>query len=244
MIVSITLVKYKRFYIPFALLAMALHRLPLMLNKKCLFWKLMGCGKNAGFSMKPDWQLWATLAVWKDYQDLEHFQQHSWIADWWKKFSSDQWTLICEPLTSHGQWTGKEPFKQTENSSGSNYAGPVAVITRARIRPSKIKRFWSSVAKVASIMSESKGYVASFSMGEAPLYLQATLSVWESMDDVVNFAYHSAEHREVIKKTRDEDWYSEELFARFKPVASIGTINNKRPLGNIKLPDSNFNTRS
>ena len=82
-------------------------------------------------------------------------------------------------------------------------------------------------------MLNSKGYVTSFGIGEAPLYRQATFSVWESVEDMKAFAYQSAEHREVIQKTRDENWYSEELFARFKLIASFGTLKGADPLKQI-----------
>jgi len=83
------------------------------------------------------------------------------------------------------------------------------------------------------LMADASGYITSFGIGEAPVYRQATFSIWRSIDDVKAFAYASREHAEVIKKTRDEKWYNEELFARFKPVASFGTINGKDPLNGI-----------
>lgn len=230
MVVSITIVKYRRLFTPFALLAMALHRIPLMLDKTCTFWKLMGCGKNGGFNLQPDWQMWVTLAAWEKRKDFNQFYTTSWVASWWKKLAKEEWTILCEPLSSHGKWSGKEPFITTVNPKEVTYQGPVAVLTRATIRPQKVKSFWANVGKVAAIMETSKGYVTSLSMGEAPFYLQATLSIWESMDDVVNFAYKSPEHAEVIRKTRTENWYSEELFARFRPIATFGTLNNKNPL--------------
>jgi heme-degrading monooxygenase HmoA len=83
-------------------------------------------------------------------------------------------------------------------------------------------------------MVKAPGYITSFGIGEAPVYRQATFSVWQSLDDVKNFAYKSREHAEVIKLTRSENWYSEELFARFKILESFGALHEKDPLGNLR----------
>jgi heme-degrading monooxygenase HmoA len=107
------------------------------------------------------------------------------------------------------------------------------VLTRATIRISRLKNFWSHVDEVAGLMTSAPGYVTSFGVGEAPVYRQATFSVWKSIDDVKNFAYKSREHAEVIKLTRSENWYSEELFARFRLVASFGSLDGKDPLNDL-----------
>ena len=44
------------------------------------------------------------------------------------------------------------------------------------------------------------------------------------------FAYSMQEHAEVIRKTRKEDWYSEEMFVRFIIVGSRGSLHGKNPL--------------
>ena len=181
--------------------------------------------------------MWVTLAEWKTREDFDRFHQDSFISSWWKRFGKEQWTILCEPLSSHGKWSGKEPFTGKFFVKDSLTSEPIVVLTRATIRPTKIKSFWSNVGFVSAIMDKSKGYVTSFSMGEAPFYLQATLSVWESMDDVINFAYKSPEHAEVIRKTRSENWYSEELFARFRLVASYGSLNGKNPLAALRQTD-------
>ena len=230
MLVTLTIIRYTKLKIPFAFLAMAIHRLPLMLNKKCSFWKLMGSGKNGSFDKKADLQQWGLLAVWSNENDLQKFLKTSFISSWWRLFATETYTIVCQPITSHGTWDGKEPFGKAQNSA---YNGPVAVLTRATIRFNRLKNFWANVDKVADLMAHSKGYITSFGIGEAPLYRQATFSVWESLDDVKAFAYQSEEHRDVIQKTRDENWYSEELFARFKPIASFGTLKGEDPLEHI-----------
>lgn len=228
MIVSLTIVRYKKLLIPFALLAMAVHRLPLSLQKGCTFWKLLGSGKNGTFDTKPDWQQWGVLAVWDNPESFYQFHNQSFIAFWWSFFLVEKWTILLSPLQSHGKWDGKEPFGSTQSDINN---GPIAVLTRATIRLNKLKQFWGNVGSVAGLMITAKGFIASFGIGEAPLYRQATFSLWESLEDVKDFAYRSKEHSDVIKRTRAENWYKEELFARFKPIATIGTIKGKNPLG-------------
>lgn len=79
-------------------------------------------------------------------------------------------------------------------------------------------------------MTSAPGYITSFGVGEDPFMHQATISFWQDMEAVKGFAYRSPEHVEVIKKTRSENWYSEELFARFIPIKSRGTLRGKNPL--------------
>lgn len=231
MIVSFTVVRYRPLFIPIAFFAMAIHRFPLWLNKKCKFWKLLGCGKNGTFDLQPDWQQWALMAVWEDENDFNAFKRSSFISWWWRKFASDEWTLLCVPLASHGQWDGSDPFKMNKYYDYENEA--VVVLTRATIRLSKLKRFWTHVDPVAQIMAKADGYLHSVGIGEAPFFRQATLSVWENMEKMKAFAYGSKEHADVIKKTRKEDWYSEELFARFKVISSSGKLSGRNPLDKI-----------
>ncbi|SDS94386.1 spheroidene monooxygenase [Mucilaginibacter mallensis] len=227
MIVSLTIVRYRKAYIPVALFAMAIHRLPMLLQKGCTFWKLLGSGRNGTFDLQPDWQQWGLLAVWNSREDFDRFNERSFIKYWWNLFTSEQWTILCEPLQSHGKWDDKEPFG---NADRKDHIGLVAVLTRATIRISRLKNFWANVDNVTKLMKDAPGFITSFGIGEAPVYRQATFSVWQSIEDVKAFAYASKEHAEVIKKTRTEKWYSEELFARFKPIASFGAINGKDPL--------------
>lgn len=227
MIVSFTIVRYRKAAIPLALLAMALHRVPISLQRGCSFWKLLGSGRNGTFDLEPDWQQWGLLAVWDGREDFDNFYKSSFIAYWWRILARESWTVLCQPLESHGKWNGREPFGESGRQSDD---GPVVVLTRATIRWRKLKPFWSNVDNVANIMAKAPGYIMSVGVGEAPVYKQATLSFWENQSAMKSFAYKSPEHAEVIKKTRAEDWYSEELFARFKPLESFGSLMGKDPL--------------
>jgi heme-degrading monooxygenase HmoA len=205
---------------------MAVHRLSMAFQKDCTFWKLLGTGKNGQFSLKPDWQQWALLAVWDNKDHFDNFYSYSFIASWWKFFGAERWTILLDPLQSHGKWGGKEPFG---SAVMKDHEGPIVVLTRANVKYSKFRQFWRSVGGVTNQLYQAKGYVLSFAIGET--YSQpATFSIWRNMEDMKAFSYAGGEHADVIKRARKENWLSEELFARFGLIESFGTIDGTDPL--------------
>jgi heme-degrading monooxygenase HmoA len=110
----------------------------------------------------------------------------------------------------------------------TEYDGMIAVLTRATIRLNKLSAFWKNVETVSSQMRTAKGFITSVGIGEVPFIKQATFSIWQSKEYMKQFAYNMQQHAEVIKKTRKENWYSEEMFVRFKIVASSGSLRGKK----------------
>ncbi len=239
--VSLTIIGYKKIFIPFALLAMAIHRLPLWLNKKNSFYKLLGSGKNGTFDKKPDWQQWAVLTVQSSELAVQSWdavtlnEKHinekvlgKFIAGWFAFFKCETCTFLMEPIESHGLWDGKKVFGELPPKT--DYKGTIAVLTRATIRINKLKYFWQNVAPVAAHMHTAKGFLFSAGIGEIPWIKQATFSVWQSKEDMKAFAYGTKEHAAVIQKTRKQNWYSEDMFTRFKIIKTIGSIKGVAPL--------------
>ena len=236
MICTLTTVRYPRWMGWAGFLSMAIFRLPLWLNKDISFWKLMGCGKNGTFDKTPDWRQWAVLTVWSLESKVKShkttpdskLQTPNFLLSWWKFFGCEVWTLVLEPIEGHGTWDGKECFgtlpKQTE------YEGMIGILTRATIRLNKLGSFWKNVAGVAHQMTGAEGFITSLGIGEVPWVKQATFSIWESKAHMKQFAYQMQEHAEVIRKTRKEDWYSEDMFVRFRILSSIGTLQGNDPL--------------
>jgi hypothetical protein len=91
-------------------------------------------------------------------------------------------------------------------------------ITRARLKWSQAIRFWRSIPPVVTDLHNSPGLLYSIGIGEAPIGLQGTFSVWQSGAALRDFAYKNAPHRAAIEDTKRFDWYSEELFARFELI--------------------------
>ncbi|MES2848714.1 MAG: spheroidene monooxygenase [Bacteroidota bacterium] len=235
MLATLTIIRYKKRYIPFALLAMALHHIPFWFNPKATFYKLLGCGKNGTFDKNPDWQQWGIVAAHPEQLVTQNASLKelygNFINGWLKLFNCEVCTFYLEPIEGHGKWDGAACFgnlaKQTD------YDGPIAILTRATIRLSQLSAFWKNVAGVASQMNSAKGLITSIGIGEMPYIKQATFSIWQNRDSMKTFAYQMKEHAEVVRKTRQENWYSEDMFVRFKPLKITGTIRGITPLEGI-----------
>lgn len=179
------------------------------------FYKMLGTGAGNGFSISPNWSQYALLCVWDDEGNAEDFQgSHSLFGELCQR-SESHWTVRMRTAMVHGQWEGQQPFQV--NAANMHDDAPVAVITRATIRTSRLLHFWRNVPSVSSSMNGSPGLLFSVGIGELPLIQQATFSLWRSVGDMKAYAYRSKAHSEVIRKTRALNWYKEELFARFIP---------------------------
>lgn len=195
----------------------------------------MGSGKNGTFDIHPDWQQWGIFAINSQPVALNNSEEDvliklygPFINNWISFFNCETWTVFLEPIEGHGSWDGKQPFG--ELAKNTDYGGPLAILTRATIRLWKLKAFWQNVTGVADQMSTADGLITSIGIGEMPLIKQATFSVWQSREHMNRFAYQMHQHTKVIKKTRKEKWYSEDMFIRFKPLKSIGSIKGNDPL--------------
>jgi hypothetical protein len=79
-------------------------------------------------------------------------------------------------------------------------------------------------------MKKAPGLLFSAGIGEAPVYRQATFSLWQNSEAMKAFAYRMQEHRDVVRDTRKYAWYSEEMFLRFRPLYSCGSVRGINPL--------------
>lgn len=194
-----------------------------------LFWRLLGTGRGRSMSLGADLRRWALFAVWRGEGDLEEFLRTSPIAARWRAEGRESWQVRLAPVSSRGAWSGRDPFAATPIARDDG-EGPVAVLTRASIRPGRLVAFYRSVPPVDELLRRQDGCLASIGMGEWPLVRQATFSLWRDREAVRAFAYHGEAHRRVIERVRTHDWYAEELFARFTPYASEGTWDGADPL--------------
>ena len=205
--------------IPFALVAMAMDRFVLLSSSNVGFFKSLGTGKGETFTPADANALrWGLVA---EVNNLDSFDQ-SFVIKHWRRNSVSEFRAVIEPIASHGKWAGKEPF----TPSVQNWDGQVVAITRARIAWLQNMRFWRAVPPVTASLKSAPGLIAAIGIGEAPIGLQGTFSIWESPAALRDFAYRGQAHTQAIAATATYKWYSEELFSRFAVRDLRGSIND------------------
>ena len=135
--------------------------------------------------------------------------------------------MYLRPVSSRGAWSG---FSNWELSDPDPNNKLVVALTRATIKPSFLYNFWKMVPRVSREHHQYKGLIFTKGISEVPILEQATFSVWESVKDMEDFAYRTF-HNEAVFKTRKADGFKEEMFTRFQPVATSGTLLGNDLLG-------------
>lgn len=224
MIVRLDVWGIPRTGIPRAFLRMATQRRGVRTIPGVRFAKLMGTGSGETFTMRDaDLRHWAILTVWSDEAGAESFDDHR-VARAWQDSSTEHACVVMRPLVSRGSWSGKEPFAVPDTKPAP---GPIAAITRARIKPHLWWRFWSSVPPIALDLRSDPGVLFTLGIGEAPVGLQGTFSIWRDAAALSEFAYRRPAHAEVVTRTHELQWYAEEMFTRFQVMDIRGSYDGR-----------------
>lgn len=208
---------------------MALARLALRREGRLQFWKLCGSGTGEGFTPKPNWGVWAILAVWPDETTARDGVADSPVWRRWRGRAVESATVYLAPLSARGAWSGVNPFTPGPDPDLAN--APLAVLTRASVKPSRALRFWRRVPDIQAVIGADPDVRFKIGIGEVPLLHQVTFSIWPDAASMARFARGDGPHARSIKAVRDEGWFRDELYARFR-VLGVEGLWNGRPLLN------------
>jgi hypothetical protein len=208
-----------------AIWRMAMDRRSLKRDSSVAFFKLLGTGSGDTFTPgDANPRVWALLVTLdpKNANNQNKLKEldSSKVVTAWRKFAHNEVRLIASPISSHGHWSKQQPFLVTKQE----WDGKILAITRARIAWRQNLKFWRAVPPVIESLRKSPGLELAIGIGEAPVGLQGTLSIWRDSESLREFAYKSAAHTAVIKRTELAQWYSEELFARFALLEIRGLL--------------------
>ncbi len=198
------------------------------------FWKLCGSGTGEGFTPKPNWGVWAILAVWPNAETAKMRIAEAKVYQRWRSVAQESWTVYLDPISVRGKWSGHAPFAAANAPKADGHA--LAVLTRASIKPSKMMRFWNRVPDISSVIGSDPNVMFKIGIGEIPFLHQVTFSIWPDAGAMAKFARGDGPHGRAICAVRDGNWFAEELYARFAVTGSDGQWGGRDPLSDAPDP--------
>lgn len=188
------------------------------------FWKICGTGESFIPGLRPD--DYAILCTWPDRATAETQLRSARPFGWYHARATESWTLFLSPVTARGAWSGVAPFAP----EGEMPDGALAALTRATLRPRILPRFWGRVPDIRNVIGDDPNVVFKIGLGEVPLLHQVTFSIWPNSRSMAEFARADGPHARAIRAVREEHWFREELYARFRILGDQGSWQGRSPL--------------
>src|SRR5262249_25640778 len=150
------------------------------------FARLLGTGRGAATTRSVDLRRWAALVAWDDADALDQFLASSPLALRWGRHAEEAYHLRLTPVRSDGRWGRRNPFAVTPRATDGG--GPVVVLPRATIRPRAWGAFGAAQPGVdATLGAAAPGLLRVAGVGELPVGLQGTVSLWRDADAVTTW---------------------------------------------------------
>ena len=192
------------------------------------FHKLLGTGTRDGFHPYPNFSVYAILATWPSLTTGRERIAESPVFQRYRAHASEHWTVFLEASQCRGRWAGDDPFDVPAQGSEPETEA-VAVLTRASVKTRHVLAFWRHVPSISDSIRRQDQLLFKIGLGEIPWFHQVTFSIWRDSRAMEAFAYSGA-HRRAIAGVRQGDWFSEELFARFRVLHAEGQWEGALPL--------------
>ena len=187
-----------------------------------VFSKVMGSGFDGGFGLRPSGSRQALFCLFTNEAAADAFLSSS-VANSYAMRSREFCTVKLRAYSCKGTWAGRA----IEVSAAAPESGPIATLTRASIKPLAARRFWRMQPASEVSLAQASGCLLATGVGEAPLFRQATFSLWSSVDAMNAYARTGA-HLAAIQAAHAGHFFSESMFARFVPLGLAGSWRGQR----------------
>jgi hypothetical protein len=195
------------------------------------FVRVLGTGRGSLTTASVQPERTALFCVWNSSDDLWRFVDTRFADVGVAHAVREAWHVELHGAGGHGSWRGCAVPELIVRADAQRVAsGPMIVLTRANVRLAAWRRFHRAGVAVDEQLQKAAGLRAVVGVGELPVGALATLSVWDSLAAMRDFAVGTEHHRAVVARTRTENWYGEEMFARFVPYRSAGTWDGRDPV--------------
>ena len=175
------------------------------------FSKMLGCGYDGGFGLRPSLSRQGLFLVFDQVQQAHEFLDNSPIVKQYQQHCKELLTIVLNPYSVKGSWSGMR-LNPTQSAPAADHA--IATLTRASIRPRRMFSFWRLAPATHDALFAASGCLLAIGVGEAPFVRQATISLWENTAAMNQYAQQGA-HLAAIKAAYQEDYFSESMFVRF-----------------------------
>ncbi len=102
------------------------------------------------------------------------------------------------------------------------------------MKPGVLAKFWGRVPDIQNVIGDDPNVAFKIGIGEVPWLHQVTFSIWPDQASMNAFARESGPHARAIKAVRDEGWFKEELYARFRVLGDAGQWGGQSPLDRLE----------
>jgi spheroidene monooxygenase len=184
--------------------------------------KVMGSGHGGGFSLRPSATHQGLICTFTHLDLAQKFLDSTWVQAY-RERARELWSGILSVQSARGHWD-KQAWLSTSPEAlvgQPDPQGPVAVLTRASIVPTKAMAFWRYAPAAQAGLSQSQGCLLSMGLGEAPLVRQCTFSLWQDMAAMLQYAQQGA-HQVASAAAYKHQFFSESLFVRMQVLEMAG----------------------
>jgi spheroidene monooxygenase len=184
--------------------------------------KVMGSGHGGGFSLRPSPTHQGLICTFSHLDFALKFLDSAAVQAY-RSRARECWTGVMAVQSGRGHWDKQAWQASSAEALGDSAApqGPLAVLTRASILPTKTMAFWRYAPAAQAELKHSPGCLLAMGLGEVPLVRQCTFSLWQDTAAMLAYAQQGA-HQVASAAAYKHQFFSESLFVRMQVLQMAG----------------------